>query len=99
MKYMKWIKVEDILPEPNEKVLLYFGKIDNILMGIYWEDVNKFNVFFSNGATLNDGKHAEIITHWMPLPEPPKEDNLQRFMQKHGLSDEDMINDNKPTDI
>lgn len=60
----KWISVEERLPEEGETVLCYY---ESDLMGVctrlheIWED--------SYGYWESD----DAITHWMPLPEPPKE--------------------------
>lgn len=54
----QWISVEDRLPEPNQKVLAY--RADS--KGTYEE----YRLCF--GWALKGA-----ITHWMPLPEPPKE--------------------------
>lgn len=60
----KWISVEDRLPEEGETVLCYY---ESDLMGVctrlheIWED--------SYGYWESD----DAITHWMPMPEPPKE--------------------------
>ena len=56
---MKWISVKDRLPEPNQKVLAY--RADS--KGTYEE----YRLCF--GWALKGA-----ITHWMPLPEPPKEE-------------------------
>lgn len=60
----KWISVKDRLPEEGETVLCYY---ESDLMGVctrlheIWED--------SYGYWESD----DAITHWMPIPEPPKE--------------------------
>lgn len=60
----KWISVKDRLPEEGETVLCYY---ESDLMGVctrlheIWED--------SYGYWESD----DAITHWMPMPEPPKE--------------------------
>lgn len=64
-KYPKWVPVTERLPENGAEVLAWsesgFSYVD------WWID-GKWKV---NG--LVDGKY-EHVTHWMPLPEPPKED-------------------------
>jgi len=61
----KWISVEERLPEPEKDVLvLYRGKYRCI--GYYSEDCG---LWIINDAPTYD----ETVTHWMPLPEPPKE--------------------------
>lgn len=69
----QWVSVKDRLPELGIKVLVYFGEIDNVLMAIpkcnnKYETV--FCVYYADRFT-ND--HTELITHWMPLPAPPKQ--------------------------
>lgn len=62
----EWISVKDRLPEENGRYLCI------------WEDCDKKNIdcvnfrdgFFPWEELLGE----RLITHWMPLPEPPKED-------------------------
>lgn len=63
---MKWISVKDRLPEQGVFVLAYrpdacFDK----------QKVTKLNRFRVAGAEWSFGG-IEMVTHWMPLPEPPK---------------------------
>lgn len=62
----EWISVEDRLPVDMGTVLIAHkgGVSFGWYNGAYWE----------KGAAT---KHREIktVTHWMPLPEPPKEDS------------------------
>jgi hypothetical protein len=70
----KWISVEERLPEPYKKVLTirkgfseagrYIYSLDSTTL---WID----NTLVWNGD-LKTWKNA--VTHWMPLPEPPKEE-------------------------
>ena len=59
----KWIPVTERLPEPYKWVLGYAEECEVAFNAFYdgaqWKD-----------ATLN----GWIVTHWMPLPEPPKEE-------------------------
>lgn len=70
-----WMPIDGIrLPERGEKVLVLFGKIENILIGRRMNDADGndvWTVFFSDGEHLNFGKNAEDITHWMELPKLP----------------------------
>lgn len=59
----EWISVEERLPEVGESVLGYTKERDECFVVTY---SNTFKSFFS-GQFPNDN-----ITHWMPLPEPPK---------------------------
>lgn len=67
----EWISVDDRLPELLQDVLCYRGNFKGDLMNTYtylgqgmWKDDYGINY-----STEEDG-----ITHWMPLPTPPKED-------------------------
>lgn len=62
----EWISVEDRLPEESTNVLAYSTKYNEIIFLYYcgedeWEDEKGFASAKYYG-----------ITHWMPLPEPPK---------------------------
>jgi len=72
---MKWISVNDRLPEDDTNVMGYG----------YWDsEIDRLDDFRSTGYVNYDGGTWEIIggayytawlngvTHWMPLPEPPK---------------------------
>lgn len=78
----EWISVKDRLPDPYEKVLVrldHWSGVD-IYLAFYdpkrgWCDCGGY---FEDG-TNNDGEPLTYetvganVTHWMPLPEPPKE--------------------------
>lgn len=70
-----WISVKDRLPEYDEPVFGYDGELAD--MGI----VNYLNGEFFDlyGDDMN-------VTHWMPLPEPPKErgDTKIKTVPGHG---------------
>lgn len=60
----EWISVEERLPEPKKWVLVFTRHMHHPVVCFY-EDVWYFlGGFFSKGQ----------VTHWMPLPEPPKGD-------------------------
>jgi hypothetical protein len=69
----EWISVKDRLPEENENVILYdgkevfcgdlfFGKLGKICWGIQACDGICYGHY-----------NKDEVTHWMPLPKPPKE--------------------------
>lgn len=70
-----WISVKDRLPEPDENVFVYATK---------WE-TKGYVVGITRRYRYTDGREVWVepfpgfelvyhITHWMPLPKPPKED-------------------------
>lgn len=64
-KQSEWISVDDRLPEEDTRVLVY--------LNIQKTDANIYT-FFDTDRIL-DGKWVRwrgYISHWMPLPEPPK---------------------------
>lgn len=62
---MEWISVKDKLPEPGKKVLGYRPSM-------YYKFVQ--TVYYAGRAWENgyDLSGNFVITHWMPLPEPPE---------------------------
>lgn len=65
-KKPEWISVKDRLPEENVVVLIC---VDN---GQYKEV--KVSGLTGFGWVLFDKNKNKEVTHWMPLPEPPKEE-------------------------
>ena len=62
----KWIKTTDQFPEPFKPVLFFRE--------------NKYNAkcveigfYVGEGKWSKGGWNSKSVTHWMPLPEPPKE--------------------------
>lgn len=68
----KWISVEDRLPEVDQPVMICaFGK--SVGEGVYRGHDGFHHVWkmYASSGTYWDGE----VTHYMPLPEPPKEDD------------------------
>ena len=63
----KWISVEDRLPEEGDEVLVYFDGVIAKSEIIMFDMITKYPMWSYTGAGGDP-------THWMPLPEPPKED-------------------------
>lgn len=61
---MEWISVKDRLPKPFRDVLAIMDNGD--MHVLYMVQDGTWNRFFAERGLKN-------ITHWMPLPEPPKE--------------------------
>lgn len=59
----KWIPVTERLPKESGEYLAYCGEYDGICV-IYYEILKTKSKWRTNWKE---------VTHWMPLPEPPKE--------------------------
>ena len=67
---MKWISVTDNLPRINDVVLVYDKHIEDVATGYISEFLGDRGVWIIDyGQSISDEG-----THWMPLPEPPKEE-------------------------
>ena len=59
----QWIPVTERLPEYEQQVLTYRGEsgisIERMFTGAFWDF---------------DYDIIDVVTHWMPLPQPPKGD-------------------------
>lgn len=62
----KWIPVTERLPEDRHDVLVYAGVMFPYITVGYYDGLWKFS--------FNDEEIAGSADYWMPLPEPPKED-------------------------
>lgn len=61
VQYGEWIPVTDRLPENDKTVLVWSHRNSKEYFNVY--DHGKWVIM-----------ETEDITHWMPLPEPPKEE-------------------------
>ena len=60
----EWISVEDYLPPINEWVIVYPALLPKTDMKMAYRD--------GDGMFTDDYYDFLGVTHWMPLPEPPK---------------------------
>ena len=59
----EWVRVEEMLPEEKQRVIVRCERVGTSVGWILW------------GNWMTDiGPDAGKVTHWMPLPERPKED-------------------------
>lgn len=66
-KVPKWISIQERLPQDGQKIVMINEKYPSItLQGIYKADKTPDTI---RVLGFGIGK----VTHWMPLPEPPKE--------------------------
>ena len=62
----KWISVDDRLPKPSKRVLIY-SRHGFCESAFYIGVPEEWRV-----AWNHEMLDADSVTHWMPLPEPPK---------------------------
>jgi len=76
---MDWISVDDRLPEIGSHVLSCCKRLDGCweitrTQFLYNEYISShFWNYFSSGCGCCDAD-MKNVTHWMPLPEPPKDE-------------------------
>lgn len=73
---MKWISVKKRLPEDDESVLIFFKDEyrEYIYTGKYEGSCDYCDRKFCFIETYsNNIFHFPYVTHWMPLPESPKD--------------------------
>ena len=73
---MRWIPVEEMLPEEGKRCLLYTPCDGIICVGYYagkdeWQHRHKWRLVTAMRSTQTLTKK---VTHWMPLPKAPKEE-------------------------
>ena len=61
LKEQEWVSVNDRLPEENVPVLVWESQ------GFAYVDIYKDGVWVIGTPNLSK------LTHWMPIPDPPKE--------------------------
>jgi hypothetical protein len=76
---MDWIRVEDRMPEPRIDVLVVLnldiiGDDDLRIYEVGWYADDDKEWYNSNGYTLYEIPGNSRVTHWMPLPDLPKEE-------------------------
>jgi len=74
---MSWISVKDKLPEGDETVILFGRRM--LQRGFFVEPGHRSEGYMDVWVSCEwDGcggyEEFEEVTHWMPLPEPPKEE-------------------------
>ena len=65
----EWISVEDRMPEAYEWVLIYEPDAEETSRSVRCSFARDNGTWYGGFSDLS----AEEVTHWMPIPEPPKE--------------------------
>ena len=68
----RWISVNDSLPEPRTDVLAAWDDGEVWSLWQSWANSEEDNPFTYFIDPIEGTTH--YVTHWMPLPEPPKEE-------------------------
>lgn len=74
----EWISVKDRMPEKKRAVLVYAPHMDEPIVTMYFDPDDQMAEFgeWVSDCTPNrlgwSSMTGEDVTHWMPLPEPPK---------------------------
>ena len=69
IKMAEWISVKDRLPEEKGQYLVTYHPC-------HWDNVEENTICVGTDSFVNGKRWAknkyQRVTHWMPLPEPPK---------------------------
>lgn len=68
-----WISVKERLPETGKSVLIYYPKWDGDEIQV--AKLEGDGMMFDICGEFNIG--TGVVTHWMPLPEPPKDGDAE----------------------
>ena len=69
-----WISIEDRLPEEAVGILITDGSIVTCASMEMWRTGPYWNGYGFGGYEWEFDFHWKDVTHWQPLPAPPKED-------------------------
>jgi len=71
---MDWISIKDQVPEDGAIVITYFGELNNPIEIARYKNLKgtEDEVFGHNCFINKSGWLTDDVTHWMPLPDPPK---------------------------
>ncbi|MBC0460232.1 DUF551 domain-containing protein [Escherichia coli] len=70
-----WISCSDQMPEKGQNVLISVNFDSSLVEPLICSARYTGSTFRRGDATIKPGNGIEQATHWMPLPEPPKEVN------------------------
>ncbi len=68
----RWINVEERLPE-NEQMVIGYTPCDGYMFVGYYREEQNWKQWYIVTAMRSTKYVTKKVTHWMHLPEPPKE--------------------------
>lgn len=76
---MEWISVNDRLPEKNTTIDVIINGKYRLPDAVYslkdmWNKKDNFSAYMRGDNGMYWADITSDVTHWMPIPEPPKED-------------------------
>jgi hypothetical protein len=78
---MEWISVKDSLPEKEKAERGYYDESKSVLImtddGMYVAEYNHAEKKWGIEWEYDFEDYVCEVTHWMPLPEPPKQSTKQ----------------------
>ena len=66
-----WISVNDMLPAVHRRVIIYMPNVEDTPEFAVGYLENDLNFYYYEQKESIDAIDMELVTHWMPLPEPP----------------------------
>jgi hypothetical protein len=67
----RWIAVGERMPETGERVIMQVH-CGGICFGCWFADERRWNDIETDGCNDSIWYEREQVTHWRPLPEPPR---------------------------
>ena len=75
---MKWISVDDKLPEMGRVVLFWHTSANCVCMGVKKSNDVDNNCWLDNDTdNYYENIESYSVSHWMPLPDAPQENNVE----------------------
>jgi hypothetical protein len=68
---MKWISIKDRLPDAGQIVIIVWRGHTQNTCYVYDKHIEQWSTY-DGECTIGNNKN---VTHWMPLPEPPKDES------------------------
>lgn len=68
----EWINVKDRLPEPFVSVLIFVPSEPSPIFEAYYVSKGVFNAANIMRGNYGRLKVGDVVTHWMPMPDPPE---------------------------